>query len=63
MQAFFLFPGSIPRARSKSLPTSAVSLIATPTTSKLQGKLSLDEDDVGQYVDVCDDGDGVKVLC
>ena len=45
------------------MPTSAVSLIATPTTSKLQGKLTLDEDDVGQYVDVCDDGDGVEVLC
>ena len=44
------------------MPTSAVSLIVTPTTSKLQGKLTLDEDDVGQYVDVCDDGDGVEVL-
>ena len=45
------------------MPTSAVSPIATPTTSKLQGKLVLDEDYVGQYVDVCDDGDGVEVLC
>ena len=61
--SLFLFPGSIPRARSKSLPTSAVSPIATPTTWKLQGKLVLDEDYVGQYVDVCDDGDGVEVLC